>query len=301
MGMYVGGEIADLAAMARPSIGVVTAVQPVHLSRIGSIEAIEAAKGELLEALPAAGTAILNADDPIVRRMAARTAARSLTYGFADDADVAAEAVTSAGTAGMRFTLRRRRRAPTRHDALARPARRSTTRWPRRPSGSRPASPLDAIVEGLAAGWSAPHRMTLVRLADVTVIDDSYNASPGSVAAALEVLADLPGRPVAVLGEMLELGDAHEDGHRAVGDAAGRTRRRCWSSSARRSGRSPTARRGRGARTRPDLRRARREPARWRSSGRACATATSCWSRGRAASASTRLVDALRAERGPAR
>ena len=83
--------------------------------------------------------------------------------------------------------------------------------------------PLDAIVEGIAAGWSAPHRMTLVRLADVTVIDDSYNASPGSVAAALEVLADLPGRPVAVLGEMLELGDAHEDGHRAVGDAAGRT------------------------------------------------------------------------------
>ncbi len=70
MGMYVGGEIADLAAMARPSIGVVTAVQPVHLSRIGSIEAIEAAKGELLEALPPTGTAILNADDPIVRRMA---------------------------------------------------------------------------------------------------------------------------------------------------------------------------------------------------------------------------------------
>ncbi len=220
--MYVGGEIADLAAMARPSIGVVTAVQPVHLSRIGSIEAIEAAKGELLEALPAAGTAILNADDPIVRRMAARTAARPMTYGFADDADVGAEAVTSAGTAGMRFTLRaggERRPAVTPslgrlsvHNGLAAAA-----------VGLAAGVPLDAIVEGIAAGWSAPHRMTLVRLADVTVIDDSYNASPGSVAAALEVLADLPGRPVAVLGEMLELGDAHEDGHRAVGDAAGRT------------------------------------------------------------------------------
>ena len=91
--MYVGGEIADLARIARPRIGVVTAVQPVHLARIGSLEAIEAAKGELLEALPPDGTAILNADDPIVRRMGARTAARVLTYGFADDADVGAEAV----------------------------------------------------------------------------------------------------------------------------------------------------------------------------------------------------------------
>ncbi len=103
--MYVGGEIADLARMARPRIGVVTAVQPVHLSRIGSIEAIEAAKGELVEALPPDGTAILNADDPIVRRMDARTAARSVTYGFAADADVRADDVTSAGLDGMRFVL----------------------------------------------------------------------------------------------------------------------------------------------------------------------------------------------------
>ena len=103
MGMYVGGEIAELARIARPRIGVVTAVQPVHLSRIGSLEAIEAAKGELLEALPPDGTAILNADDPIVRRMGARSAARATTYGFADDADVGAEAVTSAGLDGMRF------------------------------------------------------------------------------------------------------------------------------------------------------------------------------------------------------
>ena len=86
MGMYTGGEIADLARLARPRIGVVTAVQPVHLSRIGSIEAIEAAKGELLEALPADGAAILNADDPIVRRMGSRSVARSVSYGFATEA-----------------------------------------------------------------------------------------------------------------------------------------------------------------------------------------------------------------------
>ncbi|MGZ6269252.1 MAG: UDP-N-acetylmuramoyl-tripeptide--D-alanyl-D-alanine ligase, partial [Candidatus Limnocylindrales bacterium] len=88
MGMYVGGEIADLARLARPRIGVVTAVREVHLSRIGSLDAIEQAKGELIEALPAQGVAVLNADDPRVRRMATRTAARSLTYGFAGDADV---------------------------------------------------------------------------------------------------------------------------------------------------------------------------------------------------------------------
>ena len=75
--MYVGGEIADLARIGRPRIGVVTAVQPVHLSRIGSIDAVERAKGELVEALPADGTAVLNADDQRVARMAARTAART--------------------------------------------------------------------------------------------------------------------------------------------------------------------------------------------------------------------------------
>jgi UDP-N-acetylmuramoyl-tripeptide--D-alanyl-D-alanine ligase len=78
---------------------------------------------------------------------------------------------------------------------------------------------LDAIATGLEFGWAAPHRIELVQLRGSTVIDDSYNASPGSMMAALEVLADLPGRHVAVLGEMLELGEAHEGGHHAVGEA----------------------------------------------------------------------------------
>ena len=160
--------------------------------------------------------------------------------------------------------------------------------------------PLDAIVEGLAAGWSAPHRVTLVRLADVTVIDDSYNASPGSVAAALDLLADLPGRQVAVLGEMLELGDAHEDGHRAVGDAAGRDAELLVVVGSA-VGAIATARRGRRARARPDPRRARRGQPRSRSSGRACATATSCWSRRRAASASTPSSTRSGPSAGPAR
>jgi UDP-N-acetylmuramoyl-tripeptide--D-alanyl-D-alanine ligase len=222
MGMYLGGEIADLARMARPRIGVVTAVQPVHLSRIGSLDAIEAAKGELLEALPPDGRAILNADDPIVRSMGTRSAARSMSYGFADDADVGAEAVVSAGLDGMRFVLRadgvrRPVTIPTLgrlsvHNALAAAA-----------VGRAAGLSLDEIGDGLAAGWSAPHRAELVRLGSVTLVDDTYNASPRSVIAALDLLAGLPGRRGAVLGEMLELGEAAEEGHRAVGEAAART------------------------------------------------------------------------------
>jgi UDP-N-acetylmuramoyl-tripeptide--D-alanyl-D-alanine ligase len=219
MGMYVGGEIADLARIARPSIGVVTAVQGVHLSRIGSLDAIEQAKGELVEALPGDGTAVLNADDERVRRMARRTAARTLTYGFAADADVAADEVESAGVDGMRFVLRtgrerRRLSVPVLgrlgvHNALAGAA-----------VGIAAGMDLDEIEPGLAAGWAAPHRTQVVRAGGATIVDDSYNASPGSVTAALELLRGLPGRRVAVLGEMLELGDGHVAGHRQVGEAA---------------------------------------------------------------------------------
>jgi UDP-N-acetylmuramoyl-tripeptide--D-alanyl-D-alanine ligase len=219
MGMYVGGEIAELARIGRPEIGVVTAVQPVHLSRIGTIEAVERAKGELIEALPDDGVAILNADDVRVRAMASRTRARSMTYGFADGADVGAAAVASRGADGMTFELvtagdRQAVRIPglgrlAVHNALAAAAVGLA-------AGLRP----DAIAAALATGWSAPHRGQLIRAGGITIVDDSYNASPGSVAAALELLAGMPGRRIAVLGEMLELGDDHEDGHRRTGVAA---------------------------------------------------------------------------------
>ncbi len=219
MGMYVGGEIAQLAAIARPKIGVVTAVRGVHLSRIGSIEAVERAKGELLEALPADGVAVLNADDPRVVGMGDRTAARALTYGFATDADVRAEDVVAAGLDGMRFTLvtpagRVRTASPALgrhgvHNGLAAAA-----------VGIAAGLDLDLIAAGLRGGWHAPHRDQIVRAGSLTILDDSYNASPASMIAALELLATLPGRHVAVLGEMRELGEAHDRGHREVGAAA---------------------------------------------------------------------------------
>ncbi len=222
MGMYVGGEIADLARIALPRLGVVTAVQGVHLSRIGSLRAIEAAKAELVEALPPAaegGLAILNADDVRVARMARRTRAAIRTYGFTPKADVTARAIRSLGFEGMAFELivdgrGRSVRLPVLgrlavHNALAAAA-----------VGAALGLDVDEVAAALGAGWSVEHRGTLLRVGGVAIVDDTYNASPGSVRAALELLAGLPGRRVAVLGEMLELGRAHARGHRAVGEAA---------------------------------------------------------------------------------
>ncbi len=221
MGMYVGGEIAQLAEIARPHIGVVTAVREVHLSRIGSIDAVERAKGELVEALPADGVAILNADDERVVRMRSRTRARAVTYGFSREADVRAEDVESAGLYGMVFTLvtpEGRVAASTPalgrhgiHNGLAAAA-----------VGRAAGMDLEQIRAGLERGWQAEHRDQIVRAGEITILDNSYNASPASMIAALELLAALPGRHVAVLGEMRELGEANDRGHVEVGEAAAR-------------------------------------------------------------------------------
>jgi len=219
MGMYVGGEIAQLAAIARPRIGVVTAVLEVHLSRIGSIEAVAEAKAELVEALPADGTAVLNVDDPRVERMRALTAARTITYGFSPAADVRAEDVVSAGLDGMAFTLAMpgaaiRLTTPALgrhgvHNGLAAAA-----------VGLAAGMDLDLIAAGLRQGWQAPHRDQIIRIPGLTILDDTYNASPASMLAALTLLSSLPGRHVAVLGEMRELGEAHDRAHRELGSAA---------------------------------------------------------------------------------
>ncbi|TAK00498.1 MAG: UDP-N-acetylmuramoyl-tripeptide--D-alanyl-D-alanine ligase [Chloroflexota bacterium] len=220
MGMYVGGEIRELTRIARPRIGVVTAVLGVHLSRIGTIEAVEDAKAELVEALPPNGVAVLNADDPRVRRMAGRTSAGVLTYGFDPDAAVGAEDAASAGLDGMRFTLRLpdSARVPVSIPALGRLSVHNALAGAA--VGHAAGMTPGAIAAALAGGWAAPHRGQVVRVAGITIVDDAYNASPASVVAALDLLAGLPGRRVAVLGEMLELGDAAAAGHREVGRAA---------------------------------------------------------------------------------
>jgi UDP-N-acetylmuramoyl-tripeptide--D-alanyl-D-alanine ligase len=219
MGMYTPGDIAVLAELAQPRIGVVTAVRPTHLARAGSIEAIERGKRELVEALPVGGTAVLNADDERVTRMADRRTGqlRVVRYGFSTTADVTATDIESLGEEGMRFTLRlpggraTAARIPALgrhsvHNALAAAA-----------VGHVLGLDAQTIVAGLAEPFSVPHRTTLVRAGDWRILDDTYNAAPDSMAAALDLLASLPGRRIAVLGEMLELGELSDDAHRKVG------------------------------------------------------------------------------------
>lgn len=223
MGMYQPTDIALLASLARPTIGVVTAVRGTHLSRAGSIDEIERGKRELVEALPSGGTAILNADDPRVARMAQSVPAGVdvLTYGFDEAADLSATNVESLGFDGMRFGLRTTIGEVTVttpalgrhsvHNALAAAA-----------VGIAVGVDLETIFRGLSRPFAMPHRTTIVDFGSIKVLDDSYNASPDSMIAALDLLASLPGRHVAILGEMLELGGASENEHRRVGEYAAR-------------------------------------------------------------------------------
>jgi UDP-N-acetylmuramoyl-tripeptide--D-alanyl-D-alanine ligase len=224
MSMYTEGEIARLAEIARPEVGVVLSVHPTHLERAGSIDAIARAKAELPAALPSDGLAVLNADDPRVAAMRDVTAAPVRTFGLGADADVRATEVESHGVAGTSFTLR----APWGERRLhsATPGRHLV---PHALAAAIVAEHLgvglDEVGAALAEGSHAPHRMELVEAADgATIIDDTYNASPVSVAAALEFLAESPLPPgrhrYAVLGDMLELGPDEERLHRQVGTLA---------------------------------------------------------------------------------
>ena len=220
MGSRGPGHIARLCGVARPQIGVVLNVGSAHLGEFGSPEGIAQAKGELVESLPDDGTAVLNADDPRVLGMAARTRARVLTTGLGDDADVRATGVTLDG-------VRPRPLHPRRGGGGA-PGRaaggRGSTRWPTpsRPPAPRwpPASPRPTIAAALSsAGSRSRWRMEVERRADgVTVVNDAYNANPESMRAALAALAGLAGeRRIAVLGAMAELGPDAAAEHERLG------------------------------------------------------------------------------------
>jgi alanine racemase len=213
-------EIRELAELTRPRVGVVTAVGRAHLSVFGSLEAIAREKARLVEALPPNGVAVLNYDDPYVRPMAAQTRARVVTYGLHPDADLVAGAVTAdlSGTSTTLFVknyfpgrghrgsrIKVRLRLLGRHSlypALAAAA-----------VGLGYELPLPAIAEALAGFEPLPGRLCpLPGLHGSLILDDSYNASPESVLAALDVLEGCgeAGRRFAVLGDLTELGDAEE-------------------------------------------------------------------------------------------
>jgi UDP-N-acetylmuramoyl-tripeptide--D-alanyl-D-alanine ligase len=223
MAMYQVGDIRLLARLARPRVGVVTAVLPVHLGRLGTIERIHQAKQELVEELPSNGVAVLNADDPRVAAMAAATPARVVRYGVTERADLRAEHVQSKGLAGVEFDL-------------LHAGERSHVCLPLLGAHSVYAALAAATVaseEGLSLseiGDALQHLSAALRLLVVDgingsrIVDDSYNANPESVVAALNLLRELPGqRKIAVLGDMLELGSEEEPSHRWVGQRAAAT------------------------------------------------------------------------------
>ncbi len=223
MGMYTTGEISRLVEISRPEVGVVLAVHPTHLERAGSLERIAQAKSELPRGLPADGLAVLNADDPRVAAMASVTPATVRTFGLTDGADVRARDVESRGLAGMAFTIvapwgeqRVQSALPGRH--LVPPALAAAA------VAERFDVPLADVAAALEAGSAAPHRMALEEMAGgATLVDDTYNASPESVRAALAFLAETPvgrGRRLAVLGDMLELGPSEQALHEAIGASA---------------------------------------------------------------------------------
>jgi UDP-N-acetylmuramoyl-tripeptide--D-alanyl-D-alanine ligase len=227
MGARGRGHIQDLCRIARPDIGVVTAVVAAHTEAFGDLDAVAAAKGELVEALPPAGTAILNGDDPRVHAMARRTSARTLTYSVGgagvEGADLVAEQVEIDDELHPRFVVRSPwgsrsirlcvRGAHQVGNALAALAVAGTA-----------GVPIDAAAEALAAASISPWRMELHRTpAGAVVLNDAYNANPASMTAALQALATLPARRrIAVLGPMAELGADSAAQHDAVADLAGR-------------------------------------------------------------------------------
>jgi len=219
MGMYARGEIARLCELARPVVGVVTNIGPVHLERLGSLEAIAAAKAELVEALPPDGVAILNYDEPLVREMAPKTKARVMFYGLDSHADLWADEIESEGIEGISFEMHYNGESLHVHVPLL--GRHSVH------------TALRAAAVGLAEGmrWDdilsgLQDQQAQIRLVAVpgpqgsTILDDTYNASPASTIAALNLLAELDGRKIAVLGDMLELGFYEEEGHKLVGRRA---------------------------------------------------------------------------------
>ncbi|MDR1799499.1 MAG: UDP-N-acetylmuramoyl-tripeptide--D-alanyl-D-alanine ligase [Bifidobacteriaceae bacterium] len=221
MGANHVGEIAHLAAIAPPDVAVELGVVPAHLGEFGSIEAIAATKAELVQGLRPGGTAVLNADDPRVMAMAPLAPGPVLTFGLGPGADIRGERVATAadGTlellvAGhpIRTRLVGEHLAPNVVAAVA--------------AGVAAGMDLTAAVASLnGAGPDSPGRMALVPLVGgATLVDDSYNANPASLAGALRTTASLAraaGRPAwAVLGEMLELGPAGPAEHVAAGRLA---------------------------------------------------------------------------------
>jgi UDP-N-acetylmuramoyl-tripeptide--D-alanyl-D-alanine ligase len=219
MGARDRGHIKALCDLALPTVGIVTRVAAVHTEVFGTIDDVAAAKGELVEALPAGGTAVLNAADPRVLAMADRTVADVVTFG--EGGDVRAESVRLDDDLHPTFQLVSPwGRAEVRLEA--RGAHMADNAVAAAAAALACDVPLDLLPSALAGAELSPWRMEVVRLASgAVVVNDAYNANPTSMAAALRALAALPARRhIAVLGLMAEIGATSDAEHEAIGALA---------------------------------------------------------------------------------
>jgi UDP-N-acetylmuramoyl-tripeptide--D-alanyl-D-alanine ligase len=220
MGMRGIGEIARLASVARPGVGVVTGVAPAHTERVGGIEGVARAKGELVDALPADGTAVLNADDERVAAMARRTTATVVSFGWSPTADVRISALQLDARARPRFDVH----TPWGDVGVALSV--SGTHMAANAAAALAVAGMLGVDVAAAAAALTTARLSTMRMQLVeaagggVVINDAYNANPTSMRAALDTLARVDARRrVAVLGLMAELDDP-DGAHREIAEHA---------------------------------------------------------------------------------
>lgn len=218
MGFYQPGDITALCDLAKPQVGILTNIGTVHASRAGSQEAIAQGKSELVKALPAApeGTAILNYDDPWIRPMADMTQANVFFYGLDPKADLWADNIEGNGLEGISFTVHYQQdefnlKVPLIGQHSVHTALRAIA------AGLVEGLRWGEIITGLQNSSSQLRLVAVNTQQGALMLDDTYNASPESTLAALNLLAEIPGRRIAVLGGMFELGQYEQNGHEMVG------------------------------------------------------------------------------------
>ncbi len=218
MGFYKPGEIKLLCDLAHPQVGILTNIGTVHAERAGSQAEIARGKSELVEALPPAptGTAILNLDDPWVVPMAKQTTARVFFYGLDQHADLWADEIVSQGLNGIRCRLHYLGESyPIQAPVIGQHSIHTVLRAVS--AGLVEDMEMPEILHGLMQAASQLRLVTVHTPQGALLLDDTYNASPESTLAALNLLSELPGRKIAVLGGMFELGIYEKSGHEMIG------------------------------------------------------------------------------------
>lgn len=227
MGMSEPGEIDRLAEMAAPQVGIVLNALPAHLQSMGTVEAVAAAKGELLHRISAGGLAVVNADDPRVASLHQNPSARRISFGI-NRGEVRAKDIETLELEGQRFLLVTPKGETTVH--LKACGRHNIYNALAATAALLERLELAVIAAGLEAFTPYKGRFQVEQLYGITIIDDSYNANPASMKAALETLSQIAaeGHRIAVLGDMLELGEHEGEAHLGVGAVTGRNADRVY-------------------------------------------------------------------------